>query len=292
MMDKNVKVKNKIHEGKIFYIIVYTVMTLFVLICILPMIHVLALSFSSANHVVGFIPKGFKFYSYGVVFEDRGFFDALKMSLLVSFGGTIISLLVNFLAAYALSKKDLPFRKFFSIFFVIMMLFSGGIIPNFIWFKILNLVDTPMILILPMLVQFYYIMLIKTYLEDLPASVEEAALIDGANKFALLWKIILPMSIPIILTVALYIFVGYWNNYQLALYYLPTAAKYYPLSMFILNFINGSAINDMVGDINKALHKSNIEAALIILSTVPILISYPFTLKYMVKGSFSGAVKE
>lgn len=292
MMDKNVKVKNKIHEGKIFYIIVYTVMTLFVLICILPMIHVLALSFSSANHVVGFIPKGFKFYSYGVVFEDRGFFDALKMSLLVSFGGTIISLLVNFLAAYALSKKDLPFRKFFSIFFVIMMLFSGGIIPNFIWFKILNIVDTPMILILPMLVQFYYIMLIKTYLEDLPASVEEAALIDGANKFALLWKIILPMSIPIILTVALYIFVGYWNNYQLALYYLPTAAKYYPLAMFILNFINGSAINDMVGDINKALHKSNIEAALIILSTVPILISYPFTLKYMVKGSFSGAVKE
>lgn len=292
MMDKNVKVKNKIHEGKIFYIIVYTVMTLFVLICILPMIHVLALSFSSANHVVGFIPKGFKFYSYGVVFEDRGFFDALKMSLLVSFGGTIISLLVNFLAAYALSKKDLPFRKFFSIFFVIMMLFSGGIIPNFIWFKILNLVDTPMILILPTLVQFYYIMLIKTYLEDLPASVEEAALIDGANKFVLLWEIILPMSIPIILTVALYIFVGYWNNYQLALYYLPTATKYYPLAMFILNFINGSAINDMVGDINKALHKSNIEAALIILSTVPILISYPFTLKYMVKGSFSGAVKE
>lgn len=292
MMGKNVKVNNKIHEGKIFYLIIYTVMTLFVLICILPMIHILALSFSSANNVVAFIPKGFKLYSYGVVFEDKGFFNALSMSLMVSFGGTTISLLVNFLAAYALSKKDLPFRKFFSIFFVIMMLFSGGIIPNFIWFKILNIIDTPIILILPMVVQFYYIMLMKTYLEDLPASVEEAALIDGANKFALLWQIILPMSIPIILTVALYIFVGYWNNYQLALYYLPTATKYYPLSMFILNFINGSAINDMVGDINKALHKSNIEAALIILSTVPILIAYPFTLKYMVKGSFSGAVKE
>ena len=291
-MSTSIKTKNQIKEGKGFYVIVYTVMTIFILLCILPMIHVFALSFSSANNAVSFIPKGFSFYSYGVVFGDNGFFEALKMSLLVSACGTVISLLVNFLAAYALSKKDLPFRKFFSLFFVVMMLFSGGIIPNFIWYKILNIIDTPIILILPTVVQFYYIMLIKTYLEELPASVEEAALIDGANKFALLWQIILPMSIPIILTVALYIFVGYWNNYQLALYYLPTAAKYYPLSMFILNFINGSAVNDMVGDITKALHKSNIEAALIILSTVPILISYPFTLKYMVKGSFSGSVKE
>lgn len=280
------------HEGRGFSIFVHIFMTVFILLCVLPFIHVIALSFSGAGYAIGLIPHGVTLYSYNVVFEDSGFFQAFGMSLMVAVVGTLLSVLVNFLAAYALSKRDLPFRKFFNCFFVIIMLFSGGIIPNFLWFKIIGLVDTPIILILPMAVQFYYIMLMTTYLENLPQSIEDAACVDGAGKLTLLWFIILPMAVPIILTVVLYTLVGYWNNYQLALYYLPTRTEYYPLSMFILNFINGSAINDYVGDIEKANHKDNIEAALIVLSVIPIIISYPFSLKYIVKGSFVGAVKE
>ena len=282
----------KIRENKVFSVVSYIVMTLFIFVCVLPIIHVLALSFSGAYYSIGLIPKGLTSYSYKAIFGDVGFFQSISVSVMVAVLGTILSLLVNFLAAYALSKRDLPFRRFFNIFFIIIMLFSGGVIPNFIWYKILNIIDTPIILILPMVVQFYYIMLITTYLENLPQSIEDAANIDGAGKMSMLWYIILPMAVPIILTVGLYIFVGYWNNYQLALYYLPTNTKYYPLSMFILNFINGSAINDFIGDPVKASHKSNIEAALIILSMLPIVAIYPFTLKYLVKGTFEGAVKE
>ena len=289
---RTVKPRNEIKEARVFMAIVYVFMTVFVLLCVIPIIHVLALSFSSAYMRVGLIPRGFRFYSYKKVFADSGFIAAFGMSLFVAAAGTAISLVVNFFAAYALSKPDLPFRRFFTIFFIVIMLFSGGIIPNFLWFKAIGIIDTPLVLLLPMAVQFYYIMLIATYFENIPQSVEDAARIDGANKMQLLWRIIVPMSVPIIITVGLYILVGYWNNYQLALYYLPTKVKYYPLSMFILNFINGSAINDYVGDIEKANHKHNIEAALIVLSMIPIILAYPFTLKYMAKGTSVGAVKE
>lgn len=283
--------KNKIKENRVFMTVDYIIMGLFSLICIIPLINILALSFSSPNLSVMLLPKGFEFYSYKYVLQSVEFYRSFGVSVLITVVGTIGSVLVLALASYPLSKEHLPFRRGFMLFFIIIMLFSGGIVPNFIWYKMIGISDTVGVLILPNIVSVFNLILIKSYFEGLPESVEEAAKIDGAGNVRILFSIVLPMCVPILITVGLFTVVAFWNNYQSALYYLPTNTKLYPLAMYILNFTHSSAVDSIFADADRAAHKSNIEAAMIVISIIPIVAAYPFFLKYFTSGITLGAVK-
>ena len=200
-----------------------------------------------------------------------------------------LSVTVMFAAAYALSKPQFPLRKALMVFFIIVMIFSGGMIPNYLVVSSLGLTKTPWALILPSVVQVYNLILIKSYLEGLPAELEESASIDGANNLQIMFQILLPMSMPCVASVSLFTAVTLWNNYTSALLYLGTEEKWYPLSLYMLNYIQSEP--DVLSGTIENIQKSNIEAAMIVVSIIPILLVYPLVLKYFTKGVTVGAVK-
>ena len=267
----------------------YALLTLIAVICIVPFFNVISKSFSTYGKTILLLPKGRTFYNYKQVFSTFAFFRAFFVSVGVTITGTILSVAVMFMAAYPLSKKDLPFRGAIMVFFTIVMLFSGGIIPNFFVVKTLGLLNTPFALVLPSVVQVYNMILLKSGLEAIPAEIEESARIDGAGNGRILASILLPISVPSIASVGLFTAVSYWNNYFQALIYLINAEKYYPLALYILNRINTAP--DILGDQKLYQQKEFIDSAMIILSILPIVCVYPFVLKFFVRGLTVGSVK-
>lgn len=282
--------KNQIKDNPVFNVINVTLLVILAFICILPFINVLANGFSTAGNDVNFIPKGFTWFNYVHVLTDFGFYRALSVSIFVTVVGTIISVLVMYSAAYALSKPDFPFRKGLMIFFIIVMIFSGGMVPNYIVVKSLGLTRTPWALILPSVVQVYNLILIKSYLEGIPKELEESAMVDGANNLQIMFRILIPVSLPCVASVAMFTAVTLWNNYTQALLYLGTAETWYPLSLYILNYIQSAP--DVLNPTMENIQKDNIESAMIIVSIIPILAVYPFVLKFFTKGVTIGSVKE
>lgn len=281
--------RKKIKDAPVFHAINAIVLILVSLICVLPLLNVLAESLSTAGNSVNFWPKGFTWYNFGIVFTDYAFWRAMGVSFLVVICGTLLSVSVMFAAAYALSKPDFPLRKGLMVFFIIVMIFSGGMVPNYIVVNALGLTRSPLALILPSVVQVYNMILIKSYLEGLPSELEESAKIDGANNLQIMFRVLLPVSKPCIASVSLFTAVTFWNNYTSALLYLGTEETWYPLSLYILNHIQHDA--DALASAEEAIQKANIESAMIVVSIIPILLIYPFVLKYFTKGVTVGAVK-
>ena len=281
--------RNKIRDSKAFHAVNYVLLALIILICILPFFNVLAKSLSTYGETVGIWPVDFTWFNYEYVFTTWPYFRAFFVSVGVTVGGTVLSVAIMFAAAYALSKPDLPFRKGLMVFFIIVMLFSGGIVPNFFVVRMLGILNTPFALVLPSLVQVYNMILLKSYLEGVPKEIEESAVIDGAGNLQAMVYILLPIAVPSVASVALFTAVTYWNNYFSALIYLPNASQWWPLAMYILNYIN--TMPDVLGDQTLLLQKTYIEAAMIIVSIIPVLAVYPFVAKYFVKGVTVGSVK-
>lgn len=277
------------NESPIWTVVIHTVLLLVALICLFPLLNIVAKMFSTYGKTVAFLPVGFTWYNIKQVLGTMSFYRAFGMSVFVTGVGTLLSVSFMFMAAYPLSKKDIPFRKGIMMFFMIVMLFSGGMVPSFFVMKSLNLINTPFVLILPTLVQVYNLILLKSNLEGIPAEIEESARIDGAGNIVVLVRILLPICVPSIASVALFTAVTYWNNYFTSLIYLINAEEYYPLAMYILNRINTSA--DVLGDQKLYMQKDYIDAAMIVLSMLPIVCVYPFVLKFFVGGLTVGSVK-
>ena len=289
-MDKMLlKNKKRIKENTVFNTINVILLVIISLICFMPFLNVISVALSSAGFDINFTPQGFTTFNFKYVFSDPGFWRALGVSLFVVVFGTAISVIVMFSAAYALSKPDFPFRRGIMVFFIITMIFSGGMVPNYIVVRELGLTGSPWALILPSVVQVYNLILIRSYLEGLPGELEESAGIDGANSLQIMFKVLLPVSMPCVASVSLFTAVTFWNNYTSALLYLGTEEKWYPLSLYILNYIQTSP--DVLDTSMAAIQKANIESAMIIVSIIPILLVYPFVLKYFTKGVTVGAVK-
>lgn len=284
-----VKRKNRISDAPVFRVVNTIVLVIISIICFLPFLNVISVALSTANTDVNFTPQGFTTFNFKYVFTDAGFWRALGVSFFVVVVGTVLSVLVMFSAAYALSKKDFPCRKGLMVFFIITMIFSGGMVPNYIVVKSLGLTGTPWALILPSVVQVYNMILIRSYLEGLPKELEESAGIDGANNLQIMFRVLLPASMPCVASVSLFTAVTFWNNYTSALLYLGTSEKWYPLSLYILNYIQTPP--DVLDTSMDMIQKSNIEAAMIVVSIIPILLVYPLVLKYFTKGVTVGAVK-
>lgn len=274
----------------------YGFMGLYAIIALVPFLNVLAKAFSSewalVSGKVNIVPVDFQIDTMKYVVSADLFQLSIKNSLIVTLAGTALSILLTALAAYPLSKPKLPMRRGLMIIFVFTMLFNGGMIPTYLWMKQLNMVNTLRVLILPSAINVFNLLLVKNYYEGLPESLEESAKIDGANNATILFKIIMPLAMPVFATVCLFTAVGLWNDYFSAMIYnTKTVVKTLPLYLRDIITENvedtqARSSDDMMNIIPEA-----VRSATIIASTLPILIVYPFLQKYFVKGVTIGSVK-
>ena len=213
--EPKMKTGKRINENPTFHVINTVILILTAFICILPFFNVLATALSTAGHDINFLPKGFTWYNFQYIFTDVGFWRALGVSIMVTVGGTVLSVLTMYAAAYALSKPDFPFRRGIMIFFIITMVFSAGMVPNYILVRTLGLTESPWALILPSVVQVYKLILIKSYLEGVPKDLYESAKIDGAGPWKQFVKITLPYMLFVTGPYLLTSFTGNMNNFNI-----------------------------------------------------------------------------
>jgi putative aldouronate transport system permease protein len=269
-------------------------MILTLLICFLPFVYMLALSFSSSkaiiNNQVSFFPVGFNVDAYKQIFSYPNFFQAYGNTFLYTICGTAIAMFMTIIFAYPLSKEFLFGHKVFMKIVVISMFFAGGMIPNYLLVSSLHLTGTRWAMLLPFAInQFNLIIMINSF-KAIPHELEEAALIDGLGYWGILRRIILPLSTAVIATVALYYAVFFWNDWFNSLIYLNK--EQYPVMLFLRNIVNGTTmVGDGAGSADKTSLGIAIKSAVIITSTLPIIVLYPFLQKYFVKGLTVGGVK-
>ncbi|WP_322905928.1 carbohydrate ABC transporter permease [Paenibacillus campi] len=277
------------------------------LVCVLyPLVYIVSASISSPTYVssgeMWLLPKGITFEGYQRVFENQSIWQGYANTILYTVVGTLVNLLVTIPAAYALSRADFVGRGFFMAMFLVTMFFSGGLIPTYLLVKNLGLVNTMWALILPGAASVWNIIVARTFFQStIPKELQEAAHIDGCTNLRLFWKIVIPLSAPIIAVMALFYGVGHWNSYFNALVYLNDESKY-PLQMvlrqiLVLQEMTGSGIGSATsGEAAMAMNARADSAALlkyavIIVSTLPIIAIYPFLQRYFVQGVMIGSVK-
>jgi len=299
MRSRKKKISNKIalsKSEKVILVISYVFMGLLALLAILPVLHVVSKSFSSAAAVTAgqviFWPIKPQFETMRYVIEETPFLNALKNSLIVTSVGTVVSMLVTIGTAYPLSKPNFKGRKIFIMAYIVSMVFFGGIVPAYMVVRTLGIIDTYFALILPFFIVHFNMFVVKNYFEGLPESVEESARIDGASDIRILVSIVCPMSKPVLATVAMLYAVNYWNNYFHATMY-TTSTKMQTLQVFIYNTINSTQtlVERLVIGNYTNVSIDGIIAAVVVLSMIPIVALYPFVQRYMIHGITIGSVK-
>jgi putative aldouronate transport system permease protein len=279
-----------------------------VLICVVtlyPYINQLAVSFNDGQDTIfggiTIFPRKFTLENYITVFTNSGFVNSLVVSVLRVALGTALGIVVITGAAYAITKKDMPGRNFFVTFLIVPTFISGGLIPTYMLYRYLHLMNNFLVYIIPMAFVFYYMIIVRTYLQSIPASLEESAVIDGANEVQILFRIILPLSLPVMATVALWLGVMHWNDWITSLYFV-TNKKLYSLQYVLYKVVKeAELINEMA--VTRAMNSGmsgqsvmvtpeSVKAATMIVATLPIIMLYPFLQKYFIKGVMIGAVKE
>ena len=290
---------------RVFQLFNFIYLTIVSLICILPFVNLLAISFSDNLPVVAnrvnFWPVDFTTAAYGFIVRNSAFWTATIVSIQRTALGLAINLILIVLTAYPLSKaqKDFRGRYVFSWFFVVTILFSGGLIPGYMIVRNTGLLDTIWALVLPGALPVFSMLVVMNFMRSLPKELEEAAYVDGANHIATLLKVILPVSTPTIATVALFSFVGHWNSWFDGMLYMNRVDNY-PLQTYLRTIIvnpetffrNAAAFTTT--DIERFLGRINARttsAAQLFLATVPILAIYPFLQKYFTTGLVLGSVK-
>lgn len=267
------------------------------LICVVPMISLLARSLSGTEylvkHEIYLLPKGLNFDAYTIVLSDMKYVRSFFWTVFLTVVCTLVSLAATVLCAYPLIFADLKGRGIINIFITITMFFSAGTIPNYLLMKNLNLLNNPLVLILPGCLSVYNMIITRSFFYGIPDSLRESAQIDGASYVRILFSIYLPLSKPVLASIALFYAVGRWNGYSDALMYI-TNKDYYPLQLLlynILNNINSVEVAAQEGFSSPGLGES-LKAAVVMFSTIPILMIYPWLQKYFITGVTLGAVKE
>ncbi len=283
-----------------FNVINYIIMLLLVFICVYPFYYIFIYSISDptlAASGITFFPKGLTLENYKKVLELDGILPALGMSVSRTLLGTFITTLISAFLGY-LFTKQLYCRKFFYRMLVVTMYVSGGLIPTYMVYKYYNLLNTFWIYVIPSAVSAYYIILTKTFIENLPASLEESAKLDGAGYLTVFTKIVLPLSKPIIATIVVFEAVGQWNRWT-DNYIYNTKESLNTLQLLLYNYLNESTrlakILEETNDYNLAAGTQftpmSIRMTITMLVIIPILCVYPYMQKYFVKGIMVGAIK-
>ncbi len=289
-------------EDRVVDIFAIVFVSLAAIFCLYPIIYCFSMSLSSddaiVKHSVKLLPQGFSFESYRLVLSNKEFWLTFKNSVVYTVVGTLISLFCNLTLGYVLARRNFVLKKFLTVYVLIPMLFSGGLIPTFLLIKNLKMLNTIWAIVLPGAVSVWNAILAKTFFQTtIPDEVIESAIIDGANDFKIFVRIVLPLSTTIIAILTLYAAVGYWNDYFAALIYLRDETMK-PLQLYLKEVLSAqssmSSISSMLDSQNylkNYVNSERIKYVLIVVSTLPIFIVYPFIQKYFVKGVMLGSVK-
>lgn len=288
-------------EDRVVDTVAIILVLVFAICCAYPLVYCLSMSFSDDNAIltnsVTLLPDGFNIDSYKIVLGQQQFWTSLRNSIILVVLGTIWQVSCTFALGYVMSRKDFVFYNALSIYTLIPMFFGGGLIPTFLLIKNLGLYNSWAAIILPAGVSIWNAILAKSFIRNnIPNELIEAATIDGANDFQILFRLILPLSTTIIAILCLYAAVGFWNDYMDALIYLQDTSLQ-PLQLYLRNILLKSTalVDDPSIDpdavIKTLVENSRIKYVLIVVSTLPIVIFYPFLQKYFVKGVMLGSVK-
>jgi len=265
-----------------------------------PIWYILVNSLSKGSEVlrggIYWVPRGFSLTSYASVFKNKDIYTSFGVTIVRTLIGTVTSVFFTAMVAYGLSKSYLVGRKLFMTLGIITMFFSGGLIPYFLLLKDLRLLDSFWVYIIPCLFSFYNALIFMTFFKQLPVELEESAKIDGANDFRIFWSIILPVSTPVVATIALFNGVMHWNDYFSGVIYITNKQWLIPIQTFLYKAVAESTSNIMVQNMPASVRTSmvtstTIKYATMIITTAPIVVIYPFLQKYFVKGIMIGSVK-
>jgi putative aldouronate transport system permease protein len=290
---------------KIFLIFIYVFLAISLLIVLYPLIYIISASISNPHLVnsgeMWLLPKGITFEGYRTLLGNssiwRGYLNTIYYTVL----GTSINLLVTLPCAYALSREDFYGRRAFTNFMLVTMFLSGGLIPSYLLIRSLGMLNTVWALVIPGAVSVYNVVVTRTFFQStIPREMEEAAIVDGCSDFRLFMQIVLPLSTPIIAVMALFYGVGHWNSFFSALIYLSDRSMY-PLQMIlreilILQDMSSNTVNNVTSEMANMLYSKQqlaqvIKYGVMIVSSLPVIIVYPFLQKYFVKGMMVGSIK-
>lgn len=287
------------YNDLIFNIILYGISAFILLIVVYPLYFIIIASFSNptevANGHVWFVPSQFTVDGYKEIMRHGELWMGYRNTIVYTALGTVIGLAVNIPAAYALSRKDLVGRRFFTLYFVFTMFFGGGLIPTYFTIRNFGLYDTIWVMVLPFSVAVYHIIIARTFFDSsLPQGILDAAMIDGCGNLRFFFQIALPLSKAVLAVIALYTAVGQWNAYFNALVYIRTEGLK-PLQLVVRNILITNQAMAGTGDglaAQEARRLSELmKYAVIIVTTVPIMCVYPFVQKYFSQGVMIGAIK-
>ena len=288
---KPVKIKESVGY-RVFQVFNTILMIIICCAMLYPFLYLIAQSFSSADAIiagkVSLLPVDFSVSTYVYVLTGGQFIQNYGNTIIYAILGTFLALFTSALLAYPLSKSELRGNKVIGPLIIFTMYFGGGMIPNYILMISLGLRDTVAAFILPGMISTYYVILMRSFFETVPRELEEAGEIDGLNKFGVFFQVALPLSKPIMATMALFYLVQYWNNWFDAFLYLDTQSKW-PVAYYLRNLISTS---QSVEDAAETLSISaNIKSCAMVLTAAPIICVYPFIQKYFVQGMMLGGVK-
>ena len=283
-------------------IAIYAVLVVFCLLCVIPIITVISISFSSDLQIAktgyGFLPKGFTLDAYMFVFKDAAaILRSYAVTIVVTVIGLVLGLILNAMIAYVLSRQDYKFNKQLTVFLIIPMVLSGGLVPSYIWnTQYLHLKNTIWVMILPLLIVPWFIVLLRTFFRQIPTSLIEAATVDGAGEMTIFVKVILPLAKPALATVGMFITLNYWNDWFQPLMYIDERELYnlqyrlYIMMRDVQEMIRNSAVSGM-GISVADMPTESMRMAMCVVAAGPMLVVFPFFQKYFVKGLTVGGVK-
>ncbi|MCR6107748.1 carbohydrate ABC transporter permease [Salipaludibacillus agaradhaerens] len=282
--------------SKLFNITNAILLGIIALITVLPFLHVIAASFTTSAELAAkkfvLFPTTWSFDAYRYIFSTDTILKAMGVSIAVTLGGTMWSMLMSTLMGYGLSRRDLVGRRYITFFVIFTMLFNGGMIPTFLVVQQTGLMNSLLALIIPVSINAFNMIILRSFFQNLPDGLEESAKIDGCNDFGILFRIVIPCSKPAIATISLFYAVTYWNTYMHAILYISDSSKW-PVQVLLRQIVvlasglnyDGAAYTDIPPP------EQTVKMATIVVATIPVLLVYPFLQKYFAKGALLGSVK-
>ncbi|HZG56957.1 carbohydrate ABC transporter permease [Paenibacillus sp.] len=289
-------VQDKTIPSRLFDALNYTLLAVVGIVTLLPFVHVIAGSFTTSAEMAMkkfiLIPTVFSLDAYRYIFSTSKIFVAMATSVGVATLGTAFSMLLTSLLGYALARRDLDGRRVLMFLVVFTMLFNGGLIPTFLVVREVGLIDTYAALVVPLAINAFNLIILKNFFQNIPEGLEESAKIDGCNDFGILFRIVLPLSLPAIATISLFYAVTYWNTYLPAILYINDAGKW-PIQVLLRQIVilASGFEGDPSLDSEVPPPDQAVKMAVIVVATLPILLVYPFLQKHFAKGALLGSVK-
>jgi putative aldouronate transport system permease protein len=304
MANMNNGTKVKMSAGdKVVSVVTYSIVIALCLLILLPCLNVLALSFNdgqdAARGGVFLWPRVWSLDNYKEVFKDGSIVNAYKITIARTAVGTFLALATTSFAAYALNQTELPGRKFFIMAITFTMLFGGGTIPTYIQYNELGMLDTFWVLVIPGMISVTHLMMVRSFFNGLPYGLQEAANLDGCGYFGVFFRIMLPLSKPILAVIGLYSAVGHWNDWYSGSFYM-TSNKLWPVQTVLQQMLARAmdSTQDVKNNVaaaiaanQRAVTTDSLKMAAVVITTAPILCAYPFVQKYFAKGTLVGAIK-